>query len=136
MALPAAVLLLLLLLALLLPLAALVLGTVLLGLPSYDIPAGVNQPAKLRLVLAVLLGTAALVSGAVGVAGMRGSLPRRGEAGAGAAGATLGLWRTGKAGIPWGKAGVAMRGGMPGLAGRLAKGGVDVNRGAEPALLC
>ncbi|XP_003642580.3 arylacetamide deacetylase-like 4 isoform X1 [Gallus gallus] len=60
MALPAAVLLLLLLLALLLPLAALVLGTVLLGLPSYDIPAGVNQPAKLRLVLAVLLGTAAL----------------------------------------------------------------------------
>uniref|UniRef100_A0A669R521 Alpha/beta hydrolase fold-3 domain-containing protein n=1 Tax=Phasianus colchicus TaxID=9054 RepID=A0A669R521_PHACC len=60
MAVPAAVLLLLLLLALLVPLAGLVLGTVLLGLPSYDIPAGVNQPAKLRLVLAVLLGTAAL----------------------------------------------------------------------------
>lgn len=53
---------LLLLLLLLLPLAALVLGTVLLGLPSYEIPPGVNQPAKLRLVLAVLLGTAALVS--------------------------------------------------------------------------
>ncbi|NXN47280.1 ADCL4 protein, partial [Rhinoptilus africanus] len=35
-------------------------ATVLLGLPSYDIPPGVNQPAKLRLVLAVLLGTAAL----------------------------------------------------------------------------
>lgn len=52
------------LLLLLLPLAALAvaLATVLLGLPSYDIPPGVNQPAKLRLVLAVLLGTAALVS--------------------------------------------------------------------------
>ncbi|XP_074465653.1 arylacetamide deacetylase-like 4 isoform X2 [Larus michahellis] len=50
------------LLLLLLPLAALAvaLATVLLGLPSYDIPPGVNQPAKLRLVLAVLLGTAAL----------------------------------------------------------------------------
>lgn len=53
---------LLLLLLLLLPLAALVLGTVLLALPSYEIPPGVNQPAKLRLVLAVLLGTAAVVS--------------------------------------------------------------------------
>ncbi|XP_066838388.1 arylacetamide deacetylase-like 4 isoform X2 [Anser cygnoides] len=51
---------LLLLLLLLLPLAALVLGTVLLALPSYEIPPGVNQPAKLRLVLAVLLGTAAV----------------------------------------------------------------------------
>lgn len=52
------------LLLLLLPLAALALAlaTVLLGLPSYDIPPGVNQPAKLRLVLAVLLSTAALVS--------------------------------------------------------------------------
>lgn len=52
------------LLLLLLPLAALAaaLAAVLLGLPSYDIPPGVNQPAKLRLVLAVLLGTAALVS--------------------------------------------------------------------------
>ncbi|KAM7083910.1 arylacetamide deacetylase-like 4 isoform X2 [Mycteria americana] len=50
------------LLLLLLPLAALAvaLAAVLLGLPSYDIPPGVNQPAKLRLVLAVLLGTAAL----------------------------------------------------------------------------
>ncbi|KAM6045800.1 arylacetamide deacetylase-like 4 isoform 2-T2 [Theristicus caerulescens] len=50
------------LLLLLLPLAALAvaLATVLLGLPSYDIPPGVNQPAKLRLVLAVLLGTATL----------------------------------------------------------------------------
>ncbi|NXW95539.1 ADCL4 protein, partial [Alopecoenas beccarii] len=36
------------------------LAAVLLGLPSYDIPPGVNQPVKLRLVLAVLLGTAAL----------------------------------------------------------------------------
>ncbi|XP_054251008.1 arylacetamide deacetylase-like 4 [Indicator indicator] len=50
------------LLLLLLPLAALAaaLAAVLLGLPSYDIPPGVNQPAKLRLVLAMLLGTAAL----------------------------------------------------------------------------
>lgn len=55
------------LLLLLLPLAALAaaLAAVLLGLPSYDIPPGVNQPAKLRLVLAVLLGTAALVSRAL-----------------------------------------------------------------------
>uniref|UniRef100_A0A8C6ZLG3 Arylacetamide deacetylase-like 4 n=3 Tax=Tinamidae TaxID=8803 RepID=A0A8C6ZLG3_NOTPE len=48
----------LLLLLLLLLLAAL--GAALLELPSYEIPRGVNQPAKLRLVLALLLGTAAL----------------------------------------------------------------------------
>ncbi|XP_039583597.1 arylacetamide deacetylase-like 4 [Passer montanus] len=48
------------LLLLLLPLAALAAAAVLLGLPGYDIPPGVNQPAKLRLVLTVLLGTAAL----------------------------------------------------------------------------
>lgn len=50
------------LLLLLLPLAALAAAALLLGLPGYDIPPGVNQPAKLRLVLTVLLGTAALVS--------------------------------------------------------------------------
>nr|XP_031362545.1 arylacetamide deacetylase-like 4 [Lonchura striata domestica] len=49
-----------LLLLLLLPLAALAAAALLLGLPGYDIPPGVNQPAKLRLVLTVLLGTAAL----------------------------------------------------------------------------
>lgn len=54
------------LLLLLLPLAALAAAAVLLGLPGYDIPPGVNQPAKLRLVLTVLLGTAALVSGGAG----------------------------------------------------------------------
>ncbi|KAF4800822.1 arylacetamide deacetylase-like 4 [Turdus rufiventris] len=48
------------LLLLLLPLAALAAAALLLGLPGYDIPPGVNQPAKLRLVLTVLLGTAAL----------------------------------------------------------------------------
>uniref|UniRef100_A0A8C8B2F8 Alpha/beta hydrolase fold-3 domain-containing protein n=1 Tax=Otus sunia TaxID=257818 RepID=A0A8C8B2F8_9STRI len=50
----------LLLLLLALAALALALAAVLLGLPSYDIPPGVNQPAKLRLVLAVLLATAAL----------------------------------------------------------------------------
>lgn len=122
MAVPAAVLLLLLPLALLVPLAGLVLGTVLLGLPAYEIPAGVNQPAKLRLVLAVLLGTAALVSGA----GRRDA--SRGDAGIGAVGATLGAAEDGKAGIPLGKGGVAMRGGTAGLAGRLAEGGDDESR--------
>lgn len=59
-----------LLLLLLLPLAALAAAAVLLGLPGYDIPPGVNQPAKLRLVLTVLLGTAALVSGGAGGEGV------------------------------------------------------------------
>lgn len=75
------------LLLLLLPLAALAaaLAAVLLGLPSYDIPPGVNQPAKLRLVLAVLLGTAALVSRALrradGFGGREGVSSRAGGGG-------------------------------------------------------
>lgn len=81
------------LLLLLLPLAALAAAAVLLGLPGYDIPPGVNQPAKLRLVLTVLLGTAALVSGGAGGEGRSGGsrglrgqrLHKRGEPGAGSA---------------------------------------------------
>lgn len=130
MAVPAAVLLLLLLLALLVPLAGLVLGTVLLGLPSYDIPAGVNQPAKLRLVLAVLLGTAALVSGAGRW------VASREDAGIGAVGATLGAAEDGEGRHPLGQSRCRDAGRHAGLAGRLAKGGDDASRGAEPAIRC